>query len=126
MLNLFNGMPTPQIGPFGIGARKSFFILQDLLCEESGIMFQRHGDGEVDNRGAIFGRFERFLDHLLQRADVIARLRDLAVKRDMFAAMHHFLLDKSADFALQLRRHTVAMRFHGFHKIGFATWEGDG
>ncbi len=100
MLNLFNRMPAPQIGGFLISPSQMRGVCEQLLSERCGIMFKCHRDGQVEDLWTALGQFEALGNRLLKHFDIIPCVNNAFIKRNMFAAVDHFLFDERVDLTL--------------------------
>ena len=56
MLDLFDRVPAPHRGHRLLAPGKVRGVCQQFVCEQGGVMFQRHRGGDIDDRRALAGQ----------------------------------------------------------------------
>ena len=124
VLDLFDRMPFPHPPHLGIGGAEMVGVGEEFMRHHRGVVFQRHGRGEVDDDRAALGQLEHFGDAAIDCLDIVPMRFGEPVERDVFARVVHFLPHESADFLGQLGIGAIAVRLYRFDEIGLAAREG--
>ncbi len=125
MLDLLDGVPTPEGGDIGIGPVQMPWIAQQLMRQYRGKMLQRHGCGQAYDRRPL-SRKVQYRRHVhIQPRNVVTVVGNLPVEGDMLAAMRDFLPREGRNLPRQLVWRAIPESPYGLDEKGFAPRKGD-
>src|SRR5207237_1426732 len=97
VLDLFDGVPAPQVRGLLLRTGEVPLIGEQLVRDDRRKMLERHGRSDIDDRRPFARDRKALLDLRFELREVIARLRRSAVERGMLAAVDRLLGRKSLD-----------------------------